>query len=274
MKSITNTLVLIPEGHIELRDDRLKKKWRVDIARFQLAKHLVTQAQYIELIKSNPSTFKGNENPVETLSWLDAIHFCNVLSVKENLTPYYSIDTVTNDIKQVVNSKGYRLPTEAEWEYACRAGTTTAYFFGNDETQLDKYAWYDKNSDEKFHKVGQKLPNPWGLYDMLGNVMEWTLDHYDADRYTSINANDPVALPNPLRYPKTLRGGGFTESAGELRSAKRFHSDPSWNKRDPQIPKSKWWLTEAGFVGFRLVRPMQQPSKESVDLFFKNYLGL
>ena len=168
----------------------------------------------------------------------------------------------------------YRLPTEAEWEYACRAGTTTAYFFGNDETQLDKYAWYDKNSDEKFHKVGQKLPNPWGLYDMLGNVMEWTLDHYDADRYTSINANDPVALPNPLRYPKTLRGGGFTESAGELRSAKRFHSDPSWNKRDPQIPKSKWWLTEAGFVGFRLVRPMQQPSKESVDLFFKNYLGL
>ncbi len=168
----------------------------------------------------------------------------------------------------------YRLPTEAEWEYACRAGTTTAYFFGDDISQLDKYAWYADNSEEKFHKTGQKLPNPWGLYDMLGNVMEWTLDHYNANGYANLtNSTDPVATPNPVRYPKALRGGGFNEPATELRSANRFKSDPVWNRRDPQIPKSKWWLTEASWVGFRLVRPLLQPDAAEVNNFFKKYLG-
>lgn len=166
----------------------------------------------------------------------------------------------------------YRLPTEAEWEYACRAGTTTAYFFGNDSTGLEKYAWYSKNSEDKFHKTGEKLPNPWGLYDMIGNVMEWTLDHYDMKRYQAIAATDPVVTANPVRYPKTLRGGGYTSGAADLRSAKRIPSDPVWNRRDPQIPKSRWWITDAPSVGFRLIRPLQQPSKEAIDLFFKNYL--
>ncbi|GAC1528155.1 MAG: formylglycine-generating enzyme family protein [Sediminibacterium sp.] len=170
----------------------------------------------------------------------------------------------------------YRLPTEAEWEYACRAGTTTTYFFGDDSTKLGQYAWFAQNSNDKFQKVGQKLPNPWGLYDMLGNVMEWTLDHYSADRYKEWpdKATDPAAPAEIRRYPKALRGGGFTETAGELRSARRFRSDPSWNLRDPQIPKSKWWLTEARSVGFRLVRPVKQPAPEEVDQFFKQYLGL
>ena len=170
----------------------------------------------------------------------------------------------------------YRLPTEAEWEYACRAGTNTIYYFGNDEKDLDKYAWYKSNSDNKFQKAGQKLPNAWGLYDMLGNVCEWTLDHYDekvmekmADKIT-----DPFAVPNKARYPKALRGGSFADDATQLRCANRFKSDPSWNRRDPQIPKSKWWLTEAGFVGFRIMRPKQQPTKEQADEFFKQYLGM
>jgi len=167
----------------------------------------------------------------------------------------------------------YRLPTEAEWEYACRAGTTTVYFFGSDSSKLDQYAWYDKNSENKFHKVGQKLPNAWGLYDILGNLMEWTLDHYEANAYTNMKSQDPITAANPVRYPKTLRGGSYTEPANELRSAKRFHSDPVWNRRDPQIPKSKWWLTEAPFVGFRLVRPFKQPSGEEVNKFFMSYLG-
>lgn len=166
----------------------------------------------------------------------------------------------------------YRLPTEAEWEYACRAGTTTAYFFGNDSTLLDKYAWYDKNSGEKFHKAGEKLPNPWGLYDMLGNVMEWTLDHYEATRYHTISDTDPMVMFNPVRYPKVLRGGGFTATAGDLRSAKRLASDPVWNRRDPQIPKSRWWITDAPSVGFRLVRPLQQPSAAEATIFFNTYL--
>ena len=167
----------------------------------------------------------------------------------------------------------YRLPTEAEWEYACRAGTNTTYFFGNDESQLDKYAWYEKNSEAKFQKVGQKLPNPWGLYDMLGNLMEWTMDHYEPNAYTNKPSQDPIVAYNIVRYPKTLRGGSFAENGNDLRSAKRFHSDPVWNRRDPQIPRSKWWLTEAGFVGFRLVRPLKQPSEQEINEFFKTYLG-
>jgi formylglycine-generating enzyme required for sulfatase activity len=169
----------------------------------------------------------------------------------------------------------YRLPTESEWEYACRAGTTTAYYFGNDSTQLDKYAWYSKNSNDKFQKVGQKLPNAWGLYDMLGNIMEWTLDHYQENRYSTItdNSMNPVMAPNASKYPKALRGGGYSETAGELRSAKRFRSDPDWNRRDPQIPKSKWWLTEARSVGFRIIRPLQAPTPSEAEQFFKQYIG-
>jgi formylglycine-generating enzyme required for sulfatase activity len=169
----------------------------------------------------------------------------------------------------------YRLPTEAEWEYACRAGSTTRYFFGDDSTQLAKYAWFEQNSDDKFQKVGQKLPNPWGLYDMLGNVLEWTLDHYEENRYSGLidNVTDPMVAPNSAKYPKALKGGGFTEASGELRSAQRFHSDPSWNQRDPQIPRSKWWLTEARSVGFRIIRPLIAPSKSAVEQFFKQYIG-
>ena len=169
----------------------------------------------------------------------------------------------------------YRLPSEAEWEYACRAGSKTAYYFGNDTSKLKDYAWYKDNSEDKFQKVGQKKPNAWGLYDMLGNVMEWTLDHYEGDFYRHLNdkSQDPKEQPNPARYPKVLRGGGFTDETAALRSAARFKSDPSWNRRDPQIPNSRWWLTEAAAVGFRIIRPLQQPTTEQAEQFFKTYLG-
>lgn len=167
----------------------------------------------------------------------------------------------------------YRLPTEAEWEYACKAGTKTAYFFGEDEKDLDKYAWYEKNSAQAFHKVGQKLPNPWGLYDILGNITEWTLDHYDATAYEKVLNQQWSITPNDAKYPKTLKGGSFLDLAKDLRSAKRIHSDPIWNRRDPQIPKSKWWLTEAKQVGIRLVRPYNQPTEEEINQFFKSYLN-
>ena len=158
----------------------------------------------------------------------------------------------------------YRLPTEAEWEYACRAGTTGAYSFGNDPTKLGDYAWNTDNSEEKYHKVGQKKPNPWGLYDMHGNVAEWCLDQYVADRYKQLGEG-PVE--NPLLtvtkvYPQAVRGGSWTEEAPALRSAARRGSSKDWKSQDPQIPQSIWYFTDASFVGFRVVRPLRVPTPE------------
>jgi len=208
--------------------------------------------QYVDL-----SWGMGKEGgyPVNSLSQYAALMYCRWLYNKTGVF--------------------YRLPTEAEWEYACRAGTTTRFYFGNDETKLDNYAWYENNSNKKFQKVGLKLPNAWGLYDMLGNVCEWTLDHYDAKRMENMpdKSDNPFVAPNKSRYPKALRGGGFSDEAIQLRCANRFKSDPLWNYRDPQIPRSKWWLTDAAAVGFRIICPLEQPGAEKAKEFFEQYLG-
>lgn len=162
----------------------------------------------------------------------------------------------------------YRLPTEAEWEYACRAGSTTEFSFGDDESKLSEYAWYKPNSEKKTQQVGLKKPNAWGLYDMHGNVAEWTYDQYNADFYaTSVNSTNPVAFPNQL-YPLVIRGGSYEDDAKYLRSAARMFSDPAWKQIDPQIPKSNWWFPDAPFIGIRLVRPAVTPTKEDIEKYY------
>jgi len=174
--------------------------------------------------------------PAIAMTWKNAVNFCRWLSEK--------------------TGKKYRLPTEAEWEYACRAGTTTAYFFGNDASRLGEYAWFENNASEATHPAAQKKPNPWGLYDMLGNVREWVQDFYSPDYYKKIAAGvqDNPAGPAEERV-HVARGGAWDSPADELRSAARGFEQDWWRAYDPQWPKSKWWLPKCGFIGFRVARP-------------------
>jgi len=180
-------------------------------------------------------------------------------------------------------SRFYRLPTEAEWEYACRAGTDTAYACAGDPTAgLADAAWFDQNSARvlepgapavpAYHPVGQKKPNAWGICDLQGNVAEWVADHYLADAYAAVHGAAPRKNPyfepprdelgRPVRFPHVVRGGSWRDAASALRAAARRSSEPAWNERDPQIPKSLWYLTEGQHVGFRVVRPFREPSPE------------
>lgn len=179
----------------------------------------------------------GKNLPIGNVTQLGASKFCEWLSA--------------------ITGNFYRLPTEAEWEYAARAGTKNSYFF-EDDGPLEEYAWFSDNSEETYHGVGQKRPNPWGLYDMYGNVAEWTLDQYNANTY----AENMAFVRVEKEYPVVVRGGSYKDNPTMLRSASRTFSKPIWKQRDPQFPKSKWWHTDAPFVGFRIVRPYETPNQE------------
>lgn len=161
----------------------------------------------------------------------------------------------------------YRLPTEAEWEYACRAGAASAWAFGDDPALLGEYAVYEGNSNYAYARVGSKLPNELGIHDMSGNVSEWTMDQYDAEYYRNSETDNPWNVPQSL-YPRVVRGGSYKDEAEDCRCTARMHSRSSWKRLDPQIPKSRWWHTNAFFVGFRVVRPRVQPSPEEIARYW------
>ena len=177
--------------------------------------------------------------PAISMTHMAALYYCRWLSAK---TGHF-----------------YRLATEAEWEYAARAGTTTKYFWGDDPKQAAEYAWSMDNADGKYQKMGKKKPNPWGLHDIIGNVAEWTMDGYKADAYATLPGENPWQ-PGFAEYPHIARGGSWDDDVGDLRISARKSSDPSWKMRDPQLPKSKWYLTDAQFLGWRVVRPMTVPA--------------
>jgi len=170
-----------------------------------------------------------------------------------------------------ITGRYYRLPTEAEWEYACRAGTTTAYSFGDDEGDLDDYAcWYNSPTGDEVQKVKTLKPNAWGLYDMHGNVAEWVLEQYAKDTYAN---RKPGSFAAPVKSPVSrvgnqdginiVRGGNVdSDEPADFRSARRVKYDESWRADDPQYPRSIWWLTSQGSVGFRVVRPLDPPKTE------------
>ncbi len=163
----------------------------------------------------------------------------------------------------------YRLPTEAEWEYACRAGSQTAFPWGDAASKLNEYAWFADNADGKYQKVMSKKPNAWGLYDMLGNVMEWTLDQYAPYQ----DSGQPVTEPwvkSTKSYPQAVRGGSWADDADKCRCGARAASDASWKQQDPQLPKSIWYHTDAQGLGFRLVRPVKIPGPEDMFRYWNN----
>ncbi len=156
----------------------------------------------------------------------------------------------------------YRLPTEAEWEYACRAGKT-------EEGNLGENAWHAGNSNDQYQLIGKKKPNAFGLYDLLGNVAEWTVDQYDPSAYA--RALPPEGyVPSTMPYPHVSRGGGWSDDASRLRCGARLGSDASWKMQDPQLPKSIWYLTDAQFQGFRLVRPLRTPGAAAMFRYWNN----
>jgi formylglycine-generating enzyme required for sulfatase activity len=175
-----------------------------------------------------------------------------------------------------LSGRTYRLPSEAEWEHACRAGATTAYSFGDDPKQLGDYAWCFDNSEGKPQNVGQKKPNPWGLYDVHGNVGEWVLDELAEGGYAkfggkTLAARDAIVWPTRL-FPRVIRGGSFDGDPKALRCAARLGSnDKAWHDRDPNEPKSPWWLTEkpARGVGFRILRTLAEPSADERQKWYE-----
>ncbi len=185
-----------------------KPQHRVRITKpFYLGKYLVTQEQWEAVMGNNPSHFKGPKNPVEMVSWDDCQQFLGKLNAKAGS-----------------GAGKFQLPTEAQWEYACRAGSKTKYCFGDDESKLGEYAWYDANSGNKTHPVGEKKPNAWGLYDMHGNVWEWCQDWWKDGYYKESRVDDPTGAATGSS--RVLRGGSWGNPARGCRSADRDYGGP------------------------------------------------
>jgi formylglycine-generating enzyme required for sulfatase activity len=235
-------MVLIPGGWFEMGSDDgpqdQRPVHRVWVDTFFMDKYEVTQDQYARLRMSDPSRFEGDRLPVEQRTWIDAIRFCNERSYEEGLEPCYDEETLECDF----DANGYRLPTEAEWEYAARAGTEGRFFWGRDPRLLTQHAWIEDNSAGRTHEAGTRRPNPWGLHDLYGNVAEWVHDYYGSDYYGRSPEQNPRG-PDQGEY-RVLRGGAWDSSPDAVGSPRRAYS---------ASVDDGCLVSDA--IGFRCVRP-------------------
>jgi formylglycine-generating enzyme required for sulfatase activity len=278
--TVPNTLVSydmvpIPAGEFEMGSTRKKDEQpvhKVKLDAFWMQAHEVTWDEYRLFMFASQSGETGSpDDTVDAVSRPTKPYVEMSFGMGINGFPAISMTQhAANKYAEWLSAKTgefYRLPTEAEWEYACRAGTTTAYFFGDDASKLGDYAWYAANSGGTYRKVATKKPNPWGLFDMLGNVMEWTLDGYAP--YQAGEQTDPwVKAKGP--YPHAVRGGSWNDPPDVLRCAARVPSDPDWKQQDPQLPKSIWYMTDAQWLGFRLVRPAKIPTAQEMYRYWNS----
>jgi eukaryotic-like serine/threonine-protein kinase len=213
-----------------------KPRHRVRVKGFKMASTVVTQAQYEAVMGNNPCYQKAPDLPVTNVSWIDAINFCNTLSDHQGLPRAYLLKG--DEVTWVKDATGYRLPSEAEWEYAARAGTDTAWSFGDDERLLADHGWFAENSGKRLNPVGRRKPNPWGLFDMHGNVWEWCWDIYG-----------PYARLPSGGHVRVLRGGSFIDVPALVRSALRDWVSPAARRR---------------YIGFRCTLSVVRPSWSSI----------
>jgi formylglycine-generating enzyme required for sulfatase activity len=224
-------MIRVGPGVVSLTDRRTQHTWTVEVAPYLLAAVPVTQAGYERVSGQRPSSARGDDLPVERVSWLDAVRYCNALSEAETLTPVYSLPesvSLSNSgegVDRDLSADGYRLPTEAEWEFACRAGTT-----GPRYGELADIAWFKGNSLGAVHRAGTKAPNAWGFFDMIGNVWEWCWDLYDPEVYGTY---------------RVLKGGGWHDEQWSCRVSVRRRSHPTFKIDD---------------VGFRVARSIGLPA--------------
>ena len=260
------------------------------VAPFWMEEHEVTWQEYslfallylAQAHRDNSVKMGERDEVADALAAPTAPYSIGVISYDKSNQEGYPASGMTRYAAQMyckwltaMTGRYYRLPTEIEWEYACRCGTTTAFEFGDDEADLDEYAWYPGNSPDGYSKVMTKKPNSWGLYDMHGNVCEWVMDQYEKKSYSKFAKGDvdtPFVTPKkPLSVYKMFeeisRGGSCAHEAKDCRSAKRIVSDKTWKEHDPQFPQSIWWMTEAPYVGFRVIRPLTPPTPEEAKLF-------
>jgi formylglycine-generating enzyme required for sulfatase activity len=239
-------MVVIPAGSFEMGSrhgkDEERPAHKVWVDSFLMDRTEITQAVFEKIGEAealpNPSHFKGPDLPAEQVTWPMAARFCNARSEYEGLKPCYNLESGACDFEK----DGYRLPTEAEWEYACRAGSTTDYSFGDDPRRLGDHGWSKENAAQKTHPVGQRRPNPWGLFDMHGNVAEWCQDVYDKGYYAASPERNPRGPAEGKDY--VLRGGSWKSAADGLRSAARLGETPGFS--DACLARDA--------IGFRCVR--------------------